>query len=366
MGWTAVLCSRTGEPIAELPPDFTLRFERNRAASARPTLDHGSPAGELLDTLATGLPQLRVYLDGELWLSGRWAPQRERSPANDPSTLEAEFRSPFGGLERRYLRAGDVTFTNTDAGQIAASVINTQNGYADTGILVGTIEPTVSRDRTYDVGKEAAEAIVQLTEVQGGFDFTETPLDPRSSGGKLSLFDVLASLGTDRSGLARFEQGPGTLDNTAAIERDWLLPINRATVGGAPGSTAQVATDQASIDKYGLWEQYTVESDVSEAATLAAKAAALLRLDPVQIVRIDPDPDGGIRPKADYWLGDTISVKANRDAFQLATTIRVDVIEITVAGGIETAHRVEGGQSRTTTLADVIRDLKRRTAALER
>ena len=68
-----------------------------------------------------------------------------------------------------------VEYASTDAGEIAWDLIdNSQNQTnGDLGITKGIIETTQNRDRTY-YNQNIMEAIVNLSNVIGGFDFEFT------------------------------------------------------------------------------------------------------------------------------------------------------------------------------------------------
>jgi hypothetical protein len=259
-----------------------------------------------------------------------------------------------------------------DAGEIAWLMINSANTQNPVGLRRGAIIPTQLRDRAYN-RKQIAEAIQELTEVENGFDFSITPVDPTVDPGILGIFNVVPAAGVNLSTTVRFEQGEGTLDNVLAVSRQLELPVNRVVVLGAesettPGVTlTATAEDTASISQYGLYERTYSFTDISVDATLEQRADSLLRPVPIQTITFEPDPATALWPWVDYWLGDTVSVRIDADAFQVQTTARIIGIEIELDDqGNEIAHRVTVGEQHSRTLSDVFGDVWRRLSALER
>jgi hypothetical protein len=345
--WTLVLASRVGVALADLNVTPVMRWEENRPMTIRFPFPHDMRnASRLYEILDGGLPQLRAYLDGDLKFSGRFAPLEEKSDDSE-SQATVTFKSPLGMLEQRFL-ATDLTYTGIDQALIAWSLIGTENTKGVTGLIQGSLELTVARDRTYEARKQVLEALVQLSEVQNGVTFWETPLDPNDNAGALAAFNAGPRPGVDRTASVKFEMGEGTLDNCISVERQIGYPVNRATtVGDGTPPLTSVQQDTDSQAKYGIWERVESMSGVTIQATLDARALEMLAPNPVQIVTFQPDPAEALRPWDDWWLGDTVSFKADVDALQIATTARPRALEIELDDqGNETAWRVEWGDQR--------------------
>lgn len=366
--WNFVLASRTGAALADLAVVPTLRFEENRPSTVTFALPHDTPdASVLYDELQNGLPQLRAYRDGVLRFSGRFSPLEE-STSQEQSEAAVVFKSPLAGLEQRFLAFEPAPYVAVDQGTIAWDLINNENTTKGaTGLVLGTITPTTARDRAYGASKQILEALIQLSEVIGGLYFWETPLDPTTSDGALASFNAGARQGSDLSADVTFQVGFGTLDNCLTATRQIGLPVNRATVyGGGDPPPFYVATDTGSIATYGVWEVWETLSDVTELATVTAKAQELLKPFPPQIVTFEPDPAEAPEPWVDWWLGDTVSFKADRDAFQVITTARPHALDVVLDDqGNEIAWRVEWGDQRAIRWPDLFRTLRRRLSALE-
>lgn len=341
--WGFVLTDQSAverQPLGECTP-ITLTFTRNTA----PEIRFGCPveaveATEVITILPNGLPRVKAYRDGTLRLYAEWSPMEESAEETDAGItdqLQGTFRGSGAGLEARYT-AASVTFTGIDAGTIAWNLINTANGESHTGIIQGTIATTVNRDRTYE-HKQVLEAIDQLTGVDNGFDYEITPTEVDGAT-VLGKFNVYASQGSDKSGVLVFDFGADTAGTLQAVRRTWQLPVNKVRVLGEDGLTG-TATNATSVTKYR--QRMTVESvlDISEQATLNARATALLRPNPIEVVEFTPDPAVAPQPWTDYWLGDRVTVRSRHGSLAFERTVRINQIEVEIdAEGNEVAHRL--------------------------
>jgi hypothetical protein len=328
--WAFLLADQIGNPVAELATGAgrSLTFTRNAYPEATVTISHDDPAASVFfDTLRNGTPTLRAYRDGVLRFHGELAPFTET--LEETAQLGLLFRGPFVrligyGQSRGRFTVPSVGFTATDAGQIAKALIDAlpEPRIATTG----TIEASKVRDRTYQFAN-VGQAITNLTRVLDGFDFEVTPIE--YAGGNIGQFNVYASQGSDRSSTVLFQYGPETVANVREVTRQIEPPINYARVLGSNGQYT-FKEDTASQAKYGRWSAQESLSDVSEIATLADKAQALLRPDPIKVVAFTPDPTLAPLPWDDYWLGDTVSFFGRRGAFVEDVTARINKITVVV------------------------------------
>jgi len=330
--WSFVLADRAGNNLAELSTASgrVLTFTRNGVPEARMTISHeDDAAGLLLGELRNGIPLLRGYRNGTLRFHGYLAPFDET--LEETTALNLVFRGPFGkligdGQSPGRFTAADRRFTATDAGQIAKGLIDDANTAGETGIsTAGSIEATKTRDRSYQYAN-VGESIIALTRFLDGFDFEVVPTE--YSAGKIGTFTVYARQGSVQPN-ARFEYGPATLANVRSVTRQTQPPRNAVTVLGA-NSTTIVATDQSSIAKYGRWEWQASATELVEVATLTDLAAALVRPNPIKVVKFTPDPTLAPSPWDDYWLGDTVQFYGRRDAFEEQIQMRVNTIQVVI------------------------------------
>jgi hypothetical protein len=340
---------------------------------------HDRVAYELFAVLPSGLPQLRVYRGSEIVFSGHWTPMRGSGSVDGPSTLDLVFRDAFSRLGQRYTD-GSVSFVAEDAGSIAQFLIETAKDFGTHNIDTNPswIEATKDRDRTYEY-KNVAEAVIELTEVIGGFDWFPVYLDPRvSEAQQMTMeFHVAARIGQDRP-TAIFEYGEGTLENCASYSFTTGLPINWViAIGGGTPPFVEEAIDASSRLLYNTHKVLVSATDVVESETLLDKAQDALRPGIVHVTEFKPDPALAPLPWEDFWIGDNIRVNVDDGAFQLQIEPRVQTIEVGVDDSDNISDVVIGidpGASgaymppANTTRAYVRaqRDLQRRLSALER
>lgn len=338
--WNLELADQAGATIADAGTgqQRVFTFTRNTPAQVQIGFDvETDAAARLTDTLLNGgIPRLRGWRDGTLRFHESWAPMSEDATVDQVQLAACTFQGADGILVQRYvdppfvtLFGGTVTFTQVDAGQIWWSLIDTTNQDSPTGIGQGSIEATMLRDRTYDLGKQLLEAGQELTGVIDGFDYEIAPVWDPATPDVLGELNVYASQGSDRTTDVLFEYGPQTLGNVQTFGRQWQLPVNRAFVLGANGLVG-VAEDTASQDKYGLYVGQDQQLDVSEQATLDAKAQAMLRPDPVRVVSFTPSPTAVPQPWDDYWLGDTVTVRARSGSITEDVAVRLNQIVVTL------------------------------------
>jgi hypothetical protein len=256
-------------------------------------------------------------------------------------TLTITAGDGFAVLADRALQNGFVT-SNNDPAAIVLYFIQVENARAETGL-----EPPPNsgggpnRDRTYDKGKNVAEAIQQLAEVDDGFYFRVDPLD---DGARFSEFVILyPDAGSEST--AAFEFGEGTRANLAKIQVDVRPPINYAMAFGAGTGDAQLvstATDAASIATYGLVDVVRSFSDVVEQATLDQHALDMLRPNERRTFKVEvaSSADNGElatpSPWDDFDVGDTVALTIRTSALTYSGRALVKSFTVTVdADGVE-------------------------------
>ena len=356
--WSWVLCDQGGEPLpgAHVGRGRRLIFARNHEAEARITLSlYDEACVRLFEVLRNGIPQLRVYLripgeaEARLVFSGLWTPMNGGNAVGEQSSVNLVFKDAFNVLRYRLVgpaAAGDPTpvFIATDAGIIAVTLIhNTEVAYGATSIAThpAWVEPTVDRDRAYDVNKNLADAVTELTEVLGGFDWFPVYVDPRENDGNTMQFWIAAEQGSDQEG-ARFEFGDGTLANCKGYSFTGTLPVNRVLALGAQdtGAGTPLKSEQAdgeSFVRYGTYMQTVSATDVVEQATLDDKAKDALRPGIGLVTQFTGDPAKCPLPWRDFWLGDTIRWNVDDGAMQERTAPRAQTIEL----GLDDSDNIE-------------------------
>jgi hypothetical protein len=364
--WDFLLCDGHGSPLAELTTASgkQIKYKRNHFTEAQLVLSHKDAACGLLLEAAEGgpMPTMRAYrrstgqVNGTLRFNGYLAPFTEQLEEN--TLLTATFRSPFGRLygdgtsgTGRYTR-NSLVAEEKDAGLIAASLIWLYGGagivggtdgtfneakYEETsfaGLGIGIVEPTVNRTITYPYAN-VGQAIINLSECVGGFDFDETFVE---AGEELARFNTYISQGTTRPA-ALFQYGPGTLANVTGIEVTSGNPVNVIKLIGPKGLFAE-KENAASVARYGRWYYEQQMTDATSQEVLEARCTALLRETPIRTIALKPDlaEPSCPQPFDDFWLGDTVNFYGHRYTFTEELSPRVDEINLTIdENGNETA-----------------------------
>lgn len=106
---------------------------------------------------------------------------------------------------------------------------------------------------------------------------------------------------------------------------------------GADGLTS-TARDYPSELAYGYWPITKSYPSISVQATLDDRALSLLRPTPIKTVTMTPESNAP-KPWDDFYLGDTVSLYANRGSIQESTPVRVNAFTVLVDdNGIESSE----------------------------
>lgn len=280
------------------------------------------------DTKLLTLTSLRnyetlIYRDKTLVWAGEQAYRQSNLTQNGLRETSVHSYTFLEQLNQRFT-AAIKTFSATDAGQIAWTLINDSQTLTDGdyGITQGSIPATVNRDRTYEY-KNVMEAIIQLTEVLNGFDFEITDS---------KVFNVFARKGNDLSQSIVLEWG--TNIESLGIDEDFKTPTNEAIVLGSGFGSAQntaVYTDTSyrSINK--LRQQRVSYTDVIENVTLTDKGTAIVNQSRQPIISVSLKQLSNTYPSfQSFTLGDTIRLVVKEGIFAIDTAYRAYGHTVTV------------------------------------
>lgn len=236
-------------------------------------------------------------------------------------------------FETRYTGAQRV-FTNVDGGTIAMTLMSESQALTNGDELVtqGTLRSTLLRTIEYEY-KNIKEAIIQLSEAYGGFDFEFTS-DKK--------FNTFARIGETTAIQLEY---PGNL-KSISVPFEGKSLVNQVTLRGQGQGTEQlVATrnNTASAEAYRLRQRIMDYSDVKETDTLNKHGDELLRLYalPLSIPQIVlKENHNGLVLNRDLWIGDTVTIRTPFSDFMNqieGATYRVEQISVSVdANGRET------------------------------
>lgn len=323
-------------------PDGTKLADLTGAVGRKPTfrlgepssLDWGmngfDPSAKLVEELATDVV---AYRDGVPLLRTRVGASSDdlAGDRHDTTFTGIDYR---GVLVRRTLWPGSTpSFTGEDQASIAWDLISDSQALpgGDLGITPGVGATTgVLRDRTYEEGKKLSEAIDQLAQVDGGFDWDIGP-DLAFNAyypARGALKDFVVHHNITTSGIKR------TVDPSS-----YANAVRHSGADGGPTPVTRTVADLASR-REGRWESQVGDTDVTVASTLAEKADWLLSESSV----IRPSYTATLAPgvwdgPSTLWLGDTCRLVIRSGRLDVDTTVRV--FEIAISIGDDGGETVE-------------------------
>lgn len=321
--YRVVVINKDGTEIGEVINWTSIRFERrlNNYGTCQIIIPLSEP--QLDSLIALRVYEVKIFRDNLLVWAGE---QVHISGILSDTSDEIVTLTCYDYLEMFNNRYTDavVEYASTDAGEIAWDLIdNSQNQTnGDLGITKGIIETTQNRDRTY-YNQNIMEAIVNLSNVIGGFDFEFT---------HNKVFNVYAVKGLDRSSTHRFELGVNIL--SASVENDFTNPINQAiSLGEGFGATQlrEVVTDSSLRSTYKLRQGKLSDPDVSVNATLITKGQALIDRYGTPLVNVTFKQVPGTLPRfGTLDLGDLVTIKIDKAIWDINAIFRVYGIVIDV------------------------------------
>jgi len=321
--YRVVVLTRLGSEIGEIINFSSIKFDKRLNNYGTCTIVVPGTERLLSSLLAAGKFEVKIYRDNTLvWAGLQTHISGEISTgSSEPITITC-----FDWLEQLNSRftPAVVSFSSTDAGAIAWSLINTSqtetNG--NLGITEGTVDTTVNRDRNY-YNQNIMEAIINLSNVLNGFDFEIT---------NEKVFNVYEAKGVDRSSTTSFDYGINI--KSANIQIDYTQGVNQAiALGEGFGATQlrQVATDATNRAHYGLRQGISFDADVSVEATLLSKAEAMVAKQKDPIIKVDFVQSPETIPYfGTLQLGDTVKINIERGVWRIANSVRIYGFSVSV------------------------------------
>lgn len=297
---------------------ITVTPRLNSYAEVAVALEPGDPSAA---ELAVARRALQVY-DGEnLRFFGKvWEPL-----VRGDSVIEVTARDPWAEFAQRRARTGIEGIAGEDAGDILINRVGAQNLLRQTYLRALTTDRdlSVNRSRTIIAGQLESEIALELAEAADGFFFRVIPDNSLDVGfGRLRI--LYPDAGVTREEV-RFEYGEHTLDNLVGYKITSFLPRNRWTVASSAatgGRIAKVAQRSASVEEYGLFEDETAYSDVSDETLLQEQADASVVDSPPEVVEITPGRNAPLVFEA-FDVGDFVRLRIRDGSFNVFEWVRV-------------------------------------------
>ncbi len=332
--YSVEVLDQSGSVIADLTglaANRTLTFVRNGTYEAGFSIDLDSL--ERLGTLAnispnsllsTGRNECVIKRFGVALFSGRLVYDGSSFADEVKTTVKVDgwlnlFKDRYTTISR--------SFTATDAGQIAWTLINESQmiTYGGMGITLGTIKASQNRTRLYEF-KNIRDAIVQLSEVNNGIDFEITAS---------KVFNVYyPSMGVDRTEIELIYPGNIKSLNVTTDATRLMNYIVARGQGFGEGQLYDIRQDTASQSLYGIRQAILDFSDIPDITTLQNLADEQLRLYKAPIEILEITLDGNQEPYVGgYWLGDRVMVTVEgyeRYDYIVRKSYRIDEITISI------------------------------------
>lgn len=320
---TYVVCRNDGTTVAEADKALVRRveFKRNVPATATLTIQLDDSLAVYLTPGACRLKIYRAATPAELAANpaavkslifyGQLPSQGvdQDVPGNK---VTCTFQDPRWRFNQLYTNSTS-TFSLTSQGSILWQIVAQQiarSGGSFIALLQGATDTSHPRDRTYDLGKNVAELVNQLTQVEGGPDVDVTPTEI-SGAGVMGFFNTYERQGFDRPAVV-FVHGIDLNNNYAGLKQTFGDTITSATWQGTDlnGSTVVQTFDQAAYSGFGLLEEFGTASDVSVLATLLSKATGTVvtNQEPQPVMELQGITSQAPMPLVDFYIGDTVRV----------------------------------------------------------
>lgn len=224
-------------------------------------------------------------------------------------------------LQRRLLWDADtLTYTNVDAGDLAATVLTATQQQPGGNLNISGAQPTavgVKRTITYPAGQSIGQAIEQLSLMDAGWNWDIVP----TTGQIGQTFNTWASRGLNRGVVLDY---PGRIASlTRTVDPSQYANAIRET-GDTGIAAARKEASGIATRAEGRWDIQLGDTSLKDAASVTARAAYDLaqrqQVVPAYQVKLYPGSWGG---PLDFWLGDVIELRVNSGRLSVDDFLRV-------------------------------------------
>ena len=273
-----------------------------------------------------GLTQIYVYKDDQVvW--GGYIESLDGTITESETTYRVSCKSFINLLRYRY-SPKVVRYTATDAGDLVWDQIDTSMSqtHGSLPITLGTIEPSFDVDKTLEF-KQLYELLTDLSVIKDGFDFEVT---------QTGVFNIYyPRKGQDKSQTHIFRLGKN-VHSVRHITSTDNMSNQIIAVGAYYGDAllSAVREDASLQSSYAIWSKLIAKKDIEDLAELQGYGDENLyrystprrEFDLVQKTESLPD-------WTDLDVGDYIKLIATQGAVQIADTVRIQSISVSVSDG---------------------------------
>jgi hypothetical protein len=352
--WSYTLETASGSVLSYLNSlgGMTLTMPLNAPATLTADIAHNTSDMQALDTqLASGAVILRAARNGVTRFVGTLSDMQVSFADDAKASLTfTDFAGAYasvsnysisGGRIKPYQKQSPATWTGTIDQLLSygSPIVPLTRSGAPTGrIPTPEIIQKANKQKTkVHVWKPSSTTVLEtLQELSGFAPGIEWYVSPDA------LFVVQNVLGSDKSKSVLFQYGQGTLSNVLAVNAQYQPPQNDLFWTDAKSTIhrSRSGYNTSSIDSFGDYS-VTYNQMTKSSQTDDYKVASRLRSKWRIVWDLVAEPTLAPQPWTDYFLGDTISVRVKRDAFDQSLKQRVNQITVTTdEGGNENAHQL--------------------------
>lgn len=308
--------TKTGDTIGEFTnfKDLTFGKMLNSYGSCSFKIPVSDP--KINSLIALRVYEIYIYRDDSLVWSGEMALDQTVLSKDAQGWVQVTAYTWIQLLTSMYT-GEEVTYTTTDAGQIAWGIIDTAQSRTngDLGIVQGYIEATTNRSIIFK-NDEVFKSIVALADASNGFEFDIT---------NDKIFQVYRQMGIDRSKTILFEYGVNVAN--ATITRDFYGITNKAIVIGSltDGTSSREDRDATTSQSiYGIRESRINVTEEVTTALLQDAGDEYLRIKKQPLYTLSFEQVPNTYPNiTNYSLGDIVKFKAELLNYSLSLSLRI-------------------------------------------
>jgi hypothetical protein len=316
--WKFVTQARNGSPIADLAPALTQRrltFQLNRPPVISASIPVSSPLAKRDEDggLQPGVHELKLYRDGETVETVYQLVRSSVSADQNTMRLDLEWHGIASYLQDALVFDSTTAYSSTTLPWTWINTFQsrTGGGYGITqGPVIGTA-PTRQKTVTQYAG--LLDTIIELSESGDGFDWS---IDTNRT-----YREWHPTRGSDNGLLLEYGSNVAAFSFTESTAPGEI--VTDVYVQGPPGSQEVTASNSTSRTTYGRREASLTFFADFEASTVTngqiqkhADAAIAERIAPIVIPQITLMRESSTAPWGSYWLGDTVTFRADVGAYQ--------------------------------------------------
>lgn len=322
--YTVLICNAlTDAVIAELPMS-TLSFSEVLNGPGTCTVTAPLNIGTAVLSAVEPLVQSIFVIRGDVPVWGGILWGYDMNVAVNNLTLKA---LGFWSLVRRRRIRTTVAYSGVDQALIAKGIIDDLQAVPGGNMLIDTTAVAAvgkTRDRTYYSyeRKNAGEAVEQLADVRGGFDFA---IRPAYVSGVLKRLMSVSYPNTGRQTNIVLDAGSNVeLLNAAADATNMVTAAHVKGEGDGADALLRTLTNAPLLGVYPLVEDLGVFSDVKEVDTLDDQGRRMLDLGKQPVVLPTVVTYGDVEPVlGSFVVGDQVRLRGNYGLLNIDGTFRI-------------------------------------------